>query len=819
MPKTLTDVQGNVSPQDPADFAIGGNQTRDLISGMDGVVGNSGAVVSEIQSVAHDFQVTADRIGTYMDASRADQQRLIEAVSAAVLNTTTEVVKQLQPMIAQTTQQAAAEIHKTITKLAEGGAAIAAVERSRGGPGGLPGSLEDVARHQAPGVPSTSRAAPPNLMDQWQEYHSIGHIRQRFGESIQKHMQDHHGRLLEEIKPAGGIGPIGYRTTWDQPGRPVGSLATPDEISKFTGRGAIGRTVQAAAGGLAQGESVVGALAKGVQEFEMVGSVLEPIGIAAVAAREIGKLGGKIADYTSGQREANRQFQEVEGGGNFAAFAERGRAARFAATQRFAPGALFGGGMSGRQAEELFMGATRAYGGDAQGLRENALAFGVKMFKQLGMDIGESVKVIQTASKTGQDSLGGVADALTGVTKAAKDAGVNATVARQQFIGAWSQMSSTFPGGGAVNLARGATQAITGLGRAYAGIDISGLYSDQNLYQIAAMTGQSYNKLVSQAGTAGGREAIAGGMENLLRTRLTGTGIYNQQSQGVINQFLQTPGARQQLARGKGLDQAQLQALGGQLLPGLTDITSIKRQLDQLGIPVDALPPDLVAGFAAAASTGQFDIQGMQRTIEKKSAVTPFGGKVQAFGGGGLSDLGGGFSLFGESGVSRARRAYDKYGMGEIGKAAGLQGKGESPLLDALLKSPDLLKQVKAVNVETPEGTKSIDIVDAIRYYSDQLAGGQVTVSAGSATGMSLADLTKVGGAQGLTTFTGTQDVKDKRGFLGKEVTAGSGTGGGGGGKITIAATPQLQQFFQFIGQGSVLSPPGQASPQTLPTG
>src|SRR5260221_74996 len=173
---TDVDIQGRqIGPGSPIDYAIGGNQAVDLIAGMSGVVGKVDAAIGEIQSTASDLRGAVDQAVRYMGATQDQQNKMLTAIQQAVTDTTTAVIQQIQPMIAQTGKDAAVEIHKTLTGLAEKGGLLELLESRKGGvaaPTTPQGGLRGEAQRQAPEAPQTARARQQGADEQLQGYHS-----------------------------------------------------------------------------------------------------------------------------------------------------------------------------------------------------------------------------------------------------------------------------------------------------------------------------------------------------------------------------------------------------------------------------------------------------------------------------------------------------------------------------------------------------------------------------------------------------------------------------------------------------------------------
>jgi hypothetical protein len=167
-----------------------------------------------------------------------------------------------------------------------------------------------------------------------------------------------------------------------------------------------------------------------------------------------------------GQQEANRNYQAVLGGGNAEGFGERFRQNAFRIGNLFSVNPIRSG-----ESESIYQSALGMYAGD-RGMRTAVQGQMTGLYRDVGMSPDESARVFEIAAQRGNTALGSIAQALRGVTETAREAGLNAQEARQQFTETFRTMSTTFSGQAAVSLAAAQTDMLSGLGRPFAGANV-----------------------------------------------------------------------------------------------------------------------------------------------------------------------------------------------------------------------------------------------------------------------------------------------------------------------------------------------------------
>lgn len=207
-------------------------------------------------------------------------------------------------------------------------------------------------------------------------------------------------------------------------------------------------------------------------------------------ARKAAGVGWVMAGYDEvvSQRNKNMQYQNVEGGTNAAGFAERVREE----ANVWASKGMF----TSQEARANFKGITalgyteKNVGGGQN--RNDAMGFMYKGKSAYGQTTEEGLQALQVASQSAQVDFKALAQSLDEVAKTAGKAGVNAAMARTQFVAAMDQAIKMGYGGGSTAAANIVTQTQASYGRAYAqNSDYSGVFSQSRTYMVASKNGMS----------------------------------------------------------------------------------------------------------------------------------------------------------------------------------------------------------------------------------------------------------------------------------------------------------------------------------------
>ena len=200
-----------------------------------------------------------------------------------------------------------------------------------------------------------------------------------------------------------------------------------------------------------------------------------------------------IQDEMVAQRDRNMQYQSVEGGTNAAGFGERFREEGY----RLETAGLF----SSQEARTAFKGVTAlGYNEKSKGVagesRKDALEFLRRGKLDYGQTVDEGLSALQTSTKIANTSFAQLSTALNEVAVTAGQAGVNARMARQQFVGAVNAAVGAGYGQGSLTMAKVATATGASYGRAFAQqVDLSQGFNSMNKYLTAGQFGLSESQM------------------------------------------------------------------------------------------------------------------------------------------------------------------------------------------------------------------------------------------------------------------------------------------------------------------------------------
>jgi hypothetical protein len=473
-------------------------------------------------------------------------------------------------------------------------------------------------------------------------------------------------------------------------------------------------------------------------------------------------------EYTK-QREAGRVYQEVEGGSNLGAQTERlhmlayqasmyGRMPSGAAAQAF--GAVTAMGYNQAAANE---------GGQMQN-RQSALNFVYGNYTKTGMDVNQSLQVLQTASKDANVNLSQLSSTLNSLSKDAGVAGANANTARQQFNSYFSAALGQGMGNGAQTVAGGISAMQGTLGKEFSGVDFSGELSQGRQYLLSGMSGLSPSQLQYTARTnPGAYNSLLAGQNMQF---LTSGGLMTPQMQASLNQMISAagggnalaanPGARDQIAT-QFLNQWQLKGninenLWAQEISALTGVNMNATQAFQWIVSQSAgnneasnngalAAPNAGASVSASntgsARTGRYGLAtGSQGSLAEEVATLGLGGHAASW----------------QQSLTAANSAAAAPYLASEKKSG-----QRSPVLEAILQNTSGSDQVM---VQTSSGQRVMSIADAMKYYPNELASGNVQFY--SSSGSALGNTSSI--TQGLINSAASVTSEEKQ-------KAGSGSG------------------------------------------
>lgn len=534
------------------------------------------------------------------------------------------------------------------------------------------------------------------------------------------------------------------------------------------------------------------------------------------AALDIAGEGAKL--YTS-QREAGRGYQEAEGGSNLAGQAERGHAAVYEAS-------MFGRMPEGVAAqafnEVTSMGFNRAAAGQAgqQQNRQSALNFVYHNYTGTGMDVNDSVKVLQTVSQNATISLNQVSSALKSVSDTAGKAGTNAQQARQNLDTLMQAAISTGAGAGAPVVAGAVAASQASYGKGMAGTSFAGQLSSGMQYMMSGQYG------ITPAQT----QYIERTQPQQYARMLTGSS-----SQMIQNYFTSMPDAYQSLkqmigAAGGHPTGDEAQQIATQFLnqwqpryPQLDENVMAQYFNQVTGIQ---LTPNNVMQWVVGQVAGTGTAAAGAKAAGGTPAAPVSAGTASKAGSGGAAT--GRFGLAQQqSPLSAQQGASSRFGAAQpqpkswqqvLTSHAGSAGQAylsqeqktgkRDPVLEALQQN---LWAKDQVQVQTKSGPRVMSFTDAMKNYPEEMAAGQATFY--SASGK-----TKLG-----TTSQVTHGLVNQGADYGSEMTgqAGSNKGvplskyqkqhpasrvsandastAGGKGTVTVQLSQEARQLLQLL--------------------
>lgn len=528
---------------------------------------------------------------------------------------------------------------------------------------------------------------------------------------------------------------------------------------------------------------------------------------------------GLVMDAVSGganfylkQREAGRVYQEVEGGSNLSAQTER--------LHQFAYQASMYGRMPEGAAAQAF-GAVTAMGynqaavgeGQQQQNRQSALNFIYHNYTGAGMDVNQSVQILQTASQSANVNLQQLSSTLNTLSSAAGQAGANADNARQQFNSYFQSALGQGMGNGATTVAGGISAMQGSMGKQFSNVNFSGELSSQRQYLLSGMSGLSPAQLQYAARNSPGsyNQLLAG--QNM--QFLTSGGLMTPQMQQGLSQMISAAGGGSAIMSNPDLrDQIASQFLNKYQVSGninedlwaqeISALTGVNMNANQAfqwivsqsagvneashnnGLGVGSNPGATVrAGNIGSAPTGRYGLaQSNTGITDRISSLFEHG------------------SLGGQSwqgilaGTGAAGQAY----LSQEGKTG-----RRSPVLEALLQNTSSGDQVM---VQTASGQRVMSVADAMKYYPQEMAAGNVEFYGSSGQAMGNTAAVTHGLTNPYAAVTGEE--KQKAGSsLGVTASAwekahpNAVTPAGGGQAVMISLSAEAQQLLKLLPSNS----------------
>lgn len=712
----------------PVPYAMAGGSVTEIATGFSAIVTDVSAAAKEIKDTVSTLALQMDKLVMFSEHQRRtsavlDRETLVSAFQEAFLTTAAAVVTVAnggassgagapagapglpygqQGGVGPFGESPASRGQVPTTEEMRGGipagrGGVQTYEQARGTFGGL-----GMKAGQGPRVdPFGIRSG----LDQ--QGFDVGGIRQRIAGSIQRGLssaqfgpdlaQDEQGVFRWRAGAEGGRG---------------GEFASQDEIRSFQ----RSQKLQDVVGSI--GES---GFARGIATaLPRAGAVLGVAGAGIGAAWAASEL---YAD----QREQNAAFQRITGGSNLDAMRERGKQQVFGFQQRF-------GGMGAGQASELYGGLVgideQSNGGRFN--RAEALRFGQNNYSRMGMTAQESIALVNIAAENGETSLNALADALKRVTDSAREAGVDADVAREKFTSYYQTAIASGAGRSAAATAGTLASMQASLGPGFQSANLGGMVSGNpaQMIQQARAVGMDWtsyqNALSTSEGSALQARAQTAQLRQLSASMLGPQGLsrvrqYAQQQFGNNDTAVSDVTATQweELQQAANINpyiaKQQIEAM----MPGV-QVTGEQAVRMIAGVQAGIVNPEA----EQAAAVQESAIRSLTDE-ERQEAET---GNVNA-----LEDrIGGwGVSKFASGNTQRRHKARKEY----VDWAAdtGMS----SPIVERLLKNHDDSRRFR---VQSQDGARIVNLREAMDSYMDQIASGAAEIVEGSGTGQTVAE-------------------------------------------------------------------------------
>lgn len=797
---------------------IGGGMEVELMRGISGFIRSNEAVLQELKEQSQQLRVLNQRTVRTKAPAVGTQSR-----EPTVTITEKELAAMLSGAVIAVVNEASAATNAPWHIPTSPDGTPLPVGASGAPTGAHPARARPPAHQEArrgdggwapPSHGQTGQEAEPQ-MSNWDLYqrgrgYNLGRLRQDVASGV--------GQRISEAQWTGGIqraaGPFlpGQEATSGLfTNTRTGGAASAGDIAALARRGKV---MGALKGGVGEMMGAEGSVGKGVMS-------MLPKGLAMGAAKLAGVVGvaKQIGDFATAQREQNAEWQQISGGSNASGFMERARSRRFAMSQF--------GTMSGENAQELYQGIART--GLRGSQRDQGTAFAVDSYKRFGMAIQESVAMVDHAAKNGATSFGFLTHALTGVTKAARQAGINAADMQRRFVSSMTTLTPTMGVQGAAEMAAGQAIATTGYGRNLASkLDSTAANSDPTQFMMqAAAQGLSSNQmqadLLDPATRGKTAQKMAGNKKQMAGNILGAVG------RRLVSNFVTT--------NGRHPNEAEYDKLASQYLrsPGAVDIVTVIGQIENMMGESGMTQANAIQYLMKTFAGGMTDPSGKFATTDASVAAEQQKQERGTFAveGGGLSG-------------SQAEKARGQLGMG--GGALGLAQMGPGALLAATTgigrNDSDEQKQAariywaeanqtkraggvsaalasktgfsgdRRIRVQTKDGERLVTTDDALRHFRDQVDAGTAMIESGADAGKTVAEAMNMAGDTDLKVTSSTEKGKGKYGKDAED-------SGGSKAKVTIEATAELRRLLKFSGTdpNTNLAPPNsRTTPSGLPS-
>jgi hypothetical protein len=538
--------------------------------------------------------------------------------------------------------------------------------------------------------------------------------------------------------------------------------------------------------------------------------------VVGLAADVAGRAGHTYLD----QREKGRNYQEIEGGTNLSAQRERGHEEVYRLGMGF--------GMSEEASRQAFYGVTelgynrRGDSGSIQN-RQGALNFAYHNYNARGMDVGESLQVLQTASQNATVTFKGLSDALKDVSDTAGSAGVNAKQMRQQFDAVLGTAIQQGAGPGSTSLARTITSTQASYGKSFSNQSFAGQLGSTEMYMMAGQYGinpgqaqqiqrtnpQEYTRMLT-----GNNSRVIQSLQGMTPEAMSDLKAIIQKygGQGTMDAQKATIVGNEWLNKWQGRNAIDLN-VWSQLINQMTGLqldnnTVMQWVVQQVSGNTEAAhaATQQSAGVAKVASdqygnltkgTGGADTgkTGLYQDPNTSSGGKGAGEKAHTMQSGPLRDLkdiNAGHHWYGTKAANKAAEQY----IGTVSK-----NKQRDPIMEALLQNVKDPNNTH-VQVTTKSGTRVVSFADAVKYFPNELTSGNAQFVDGPQAGRGVSELT--GGNVDTTRDTSGEIKSDQGGKVGTSLSDWqkkhpAKKSGATPQAVTVGLTTEAQRLLQLL--------------------
>lgn len=506
------------------------------------------------------------------------------------------------------------------------------------------------------------------------------------------------------------------------------------------------------------------------------------------------------------QREAGRNYQEIEGGSNLDAQRERGHEEAYRLGMGF--------GMSEDAARQSFQTVTslgfnrRGDSGSVQN-RQGALDFIYHNYNARGMDVGESAQILQTATQNATVSLTGLSSALKDVSDTAGKAGVNAKTMRAQFDSVLGQALGSGAGAGSVSLAQSLTSTQASYGRMFQGQNFGGELSANQGYLIGGRYGLSPGQTQTMMRTQPKEYArmLTGNNSTVIDSLPGMTPEAKADLQAIIQSYGGAGTIDEQKAASIGAEwlnkwQANMGIdlnVWSQVINQMTGM-----QLDPNSVMswiVQQVSGNTEAAHAANQSNANAPVKTGKNGAIPSTAPTgksglytenkPLPGSSHKYDLDAFTHMNAGRQWWGGKGTNKAGQSYE-----DAARKSGTR----DPVLEALLQNVKDPNNTH-VQVSTKSGQRVVSFADAMKDFPDELASGNAMFVDGPQAGRRPQEIT--GGTIDATRDTKGEMTSAKGGKVGQSLEDWQkkhpGKGGASGGAVTVGLTAEAKKLLQLL--------------------